>query len=114
EFARGERMVVILGDNIFQDDIAIYTERFARQGHGARVLLKKVADPDRFGVAEIRDDRIVGIEEKPCRPKSSYAVTGVYMYDDRVFDIIRGLKPSDRDELEITDVNNAYVARGEL
>ena len=113
-FARGEKMVVILGDNIFQDEIGLYVERFARQGRGARVLVKEVEDPHRFGVAEIRGDRIVGIEEKPAHPKSHYCVTGIYMYDDRVFDIVRALQPSGRGELEITDVNNAYVARGEL
>ena len=114
EFARGERMVVILGDNILQDDLGLYVERFARQGRGARVLLKEVDDPQRFGVAEIEGERIVGIVEKPKQPKSRYCVTGIYMYDDRVFDIVRGLKPSGRGELEISDVNNAYIARGEL
>ena len=114
EFARGERMVVILGDNLFQDDLGLFVERFARQGRGARVLLKEVEDPHRFGVPELKGDRIVGIEEKPSQPKSNYAVTGVYMYDDRVFDIIRGLERSQRGELEITDVNNAYIKRNEL
>jgi glucose-1-phosphate thymidylyltransferase len=113
-FARGERMVVLLGDNVFQDEIGLYVERFAQQGRGARVLLKQVDDATRFGVAEITGDRIVGIEEKPKQPKSSFAVTGIYMYDDRVFDIVESLRPSKRGELEITDVNNAYVARGEL
>src|SRR5262249_40691868 len=87
EFARAQRMVVILGDNIFEDGIGLYVERFAQQGRGARVLLKQVEDPTRFGVAEVRGDHIVGIEEKPRQPKSSYCVTGVYMYDDRVFDV---------------------------
>jgi glucose-1-phosphate thymidylyltransferase len=114
EFARGERMVVILGDNVFQDDLGLYVERFARQGRGARVLLKEVEDPHRFGVPELQGDRIVSIEEKPKEPKSNYAVTGVYMYDDRVFDIIRTLERSQRGELEITDVNNAYIKRNEL
>jgi glucose-1-phosphate thymidylyltransferase len=114
EFARGERMLVILGDNLFQDDLGLYVERFARQGRGARVLLKEVEDPERFGVPELKGDRIVAIEEKPSQPKSNYAVTGVYMYDDRVFDIIRGLERSQRGELEITDVNNAYIKRNEL
>ena len=114
EFARGERIVVILGDNIFQDDLGLFVERFARQGRGARVLLKEVEDPERFGVPELKGDRIVSIEEKPKNPKSNYAVTGVYMYDDRVFDIIRGLERSQRGELEITDVNNAYIKRNEL
>jgi len=113
-FARGEGVVVILGDNIFEDELGPYVERFAKQGPGARVLLKEVDDPQRFGVAEIEGERIVGIVEKPKQPKSRYCVTGIYMYDDRVFDIVRGLKPSGRGELEISDVNNAYIARGEL
>ena len=113
-FARGESMCVLLGDNIFEDELGLCAERFARQGHGARILLKQVEDPERFGVAEIKGDRVVGIEEKPAAPKSNWAVTGIYMYDDRVFDIVRTCKPSRRDELEITDVNNAYIARGEL
>ena len=113
-FARGESMCVILGDNIFQDDLGLYVERFARQGHGARILLKTVEDPQRFGVAELAGDRVVSIEEKPKSPKSNMAVTGIYMYDDRVFEIARTCKPSGRGELEITDVNNAYIARGEL
>jgi len=114
EFARGERMVVILGDNVFHDDLGLFVERFARQGRGARVLLKEVEDPHRFGVPELKGDRIVSIEEKPKEPKSNYAVTGVYMYDDRVFEIIRTLERSQRGELEITDVNNAYIKRNEL
>lgn len=114
DFARGEKIVVILGDNIFEDGIGLYVERFARQGRGARILLKEVTDPQRYGVAEVKESRVVGIEEKPERPKSNFAVTGIYFYDDRVFDIVQGLKPSGRGELEITDVNNAYIARGEL
>jgi len=113
-FATCEGVVVILGDNIFEDELGPYVERFAKQGPGARVLLKEVDDPQRFGVAEIEGERIVGIVEKPKQPKSRYCVTGIYMYDDRVFDIVRGLKPSGRGELEISDVNNAYIARGEL
>jgi glucose-1-phosphate thymidylyltransferase len=113
-FADGDRIVVILGDNIVQHGIADGVERFRRQAKGARVFLKKVADPQRFGVAEMRDGRIVGIEEKPKRPKSPYAVTGIYMYDAQVFDFIRPLRPSARGELEITDVNNSYIRRGEL
>jgi glucose-1-phosphate thymidylyltransferase len=114
EFARGERIVVILGDNVFADELGGFVEHFAQQGRGARVLLKEVPDPHRFGVPEIQGNRIVSIEEKPEHPKSRFAVTGVYMYDDRVFDIISGLRRSARGELEITDVNNAYIARGEL
>ena len=114
DFARGEKIVVLLGDNIFQDELGMYCERFARQGRGARILLKRVPDPQRYGVAEIEGSSIVSIEEKPLHPKSQYAVTGIYMYDDRVFDIVAQLRPSGRGELEITDVNNAYIKRGEL
>jgi glucose-1-phosphate thymidylyltransferase len=114
DFARGEKMVVILGDNIFQDELGLYVENFARQGKGARLLLQEVDDPHRFGVAELDGKKIKSIAEKPKDPKSNYAVTGIYMYDDRVFDIISGLKPSARGELEITDVNNAYIDRNEL
>jgi len=113
-FAEGNRVVVILGDNIVQDDIAPYVERFKQQDSGARILLKKVPDPERFGVPELDGERIVRIEEKPTAPKSQYAVTGIYMYDRRVFDFIRRLKPSHRGELEITDVNNHYIREGDL
>ncbi len=113
-FADGDRICVILGDNIMEEDIAPYVRAFQAQPSGARVLLKEVPDPERFGVAEIVGDRIVGIEEKPAAPKSRYAVTGVYFYDERVFGFIPGLKPSASNELEITDVNNAYVAAGDL
>ncbi len=113
-FAAGERMCVILGDNIIQDDITPFVKRYEDQPSGARLLLKEVADPERFGVPELDGDRIVRIEEKPSQPKSSYAVTGIYLYDRRVFDFCRNLKPSARGELEITDVNNAYIAAGDL
>ena len=113
-FAGGEKIVVILGDNLMEKSIRGYVERFERQGPGAKVLLKEVEDPGRFGVAELDGDRIVRIEEKPQQPKSPYAVTGIYMYDAKVFDIIKTCKPSARGELEITDVNNAYIARGEM
>ena len=109
-FAAGERICVILGDNIIQDDITPFVKRFEDQDSGARLLLKQVEDPERFGVAELDGEQIVSIEEKPEKPKSSYAVTGIYMYDRRVFDFCRKLKPSKRNELEITDVNNAYIA----
>ena len=114
QFANGHRMVVILGDNIFEDALTEYVKNFAVQKAGARIILKEVADPERFGVAELKGDRVIGIEEKPPKPKSNLAVTGVYMYDSNVFEIIRTLKPSARGEMEITDVNNAYIQRGEL
>ncbi|MFA5147235.1 MAG: sugar phosphate nucleotidyltransferase [Candidatus Omnitrophota bacterium] len=113
-FADNDRIVVILGDNIIEKDIRKPVEEFKRQPAGARILIKKVEDPDRFGVVEFDGKRIVSIEEKPRKPKSNYAVTGIYMYDNRVFDIIRTLKPSRRGEMEITDVNNAYLKKGEL
>jgi len=113
-FAGGEKMIAILGDNIFEDKLSKYAGKFAEQTKGAKIILKEVKDPNRFGVAEIKGDRIIGIEEKPKRPKSSYAVTGIYMYDATVFEVIRKLKPSARGELEITDVNNEYIKNGEL
>jgi len=113
-FAEGRRIVVILGDNILEDDITPYVRKFEHQDSGARILLKEVDDPQRFGVPELDGERIVRIEEKPAQPKSSYAVTGVYMYDRRVFDFIKRLKPSGRGELEITDVNNYYIKEGDL
>jgi glucose-1-phosphate thymidylyltransferase len=113
-FASGEPLAVILGDNIFQKHLKAPAERFLQQGGGARLLLKHVPDPERFGVAEIREGRILGIEEKPRKPRSNYAITGVYFYDSTVFDIIRTLRPSGRGELEITDVNNCYLQKGQL
>jgi glucose-1-phosphate thymidylyltransferase len=113
-FAGNDRIVVILGDNIIEKGIKKAVGEFLRQKSGARILLKKVDDPERFGVAELKNSKIVSIIEKPKKPKSPYAVTGIYMYDNRVFDIIKTLKPSGRGELEITDVNNAYLKRGEL
>jgi len=113
-FAGGDSIAVILGDNLVEKSIRPSVERFAASPLGARLLLKDVEDPWRFGVAELRDGRIVGIEEKPAQPKSSYVVTGIYLYDAQVFDIIRTLTPSARGELEITDVNNAYIRRGEM
>jgi glucose-1-phosphate thymidylyltransferase len=113
-FAEGSKTVVVLGDNILENSIKPYVDRFRKQKSGARVLLKKVDDPERFGVATMRGDRIAAIEEKPLKPKSDLAVTGVYMYDENVFDIVKTLKPSKRGELEITDVNNAYIKRGGL
>jgi glucose-1-phosphate thymidylyltransferase len=113
-FAGGDRLAVILGDNIFEDSLTGEVSLYRDQPAGARVLLKQVPDPQRFGVAEVKDGKVIGIEEKPKRPKSDYAVTGVYFYDDKVFEVIRTLRPSGRGELEITDVNNAYLKRGEL
>ncbi|MCL4439099.1 MAG: sugar phosphate nucleotidyltransferase [Firmicutes bacterium] len=113
-FVGDDSCTVILGDNIFEDEIAYHVADFASQDRGAKILLKKVEDPERYGVAELKGDRIVSIEEKPKIPKSNYCVTGIYMYDARVFNIVRTLKPSGRGELEITDVNNAYIAEGSL
>jgi len=113
-FSSGDKIVVILGDNIIEKDIKQAVKDFKKQTKGAKILLKKVDDPERFGVAELKGNKIVSIEEKPKKPKSDYAVTGVYMYDSKVFDIAKTLKPSKRGELEITDVNNAYIKRGEL
>ncbi len=113
-FADADPICVILGDNIIEGSIAGFIANFSKQKKGARVLLKEVDDPQRFGVPVIEGDRILRIEEKPEIPKSKYAITGIYIYDPEVFDIIRGLKPSGRGELEITDVNNAYIRKGEL
>ncbi|MFC1633237.1 sugar phosphate nucleotidyltransferase [Planctomycetota bacterium] len=113
-FAQGQPVAVILGDNIFQASLKSYAEKFMAQGAGARILLREVSDPQRFGVAELADGQIIGIEEKPQEPKSNFAVTGIYFYDGGVYDIIRTLKPSARGELEITHVNDAYIAKGQL
>jgi glucose-1-phosphate thymidylyltransferase len=113
-FVGRDQMVVILGDNVFQDSIADYVQKFINQEKGAKILIQEVTDPQRYGVPELDGDKIVSIEEKPTHPKSNYAVTGIYMYDDKVFNIIRTLKPSARGELEITDVNNAYIQLNEL
>jgi glucose-1-phosphate thymidylyltransferase len=113
-FAGDDRLCVILGDNVFEDDIGPFVERFDRQRRGARIVLKQVSDPTRFGVAEVKNGKILGIEEKPKKPRSDLAVTGIYFYDSGVFDFIRHLKPSGRGELEITDVNNGYLKAGKL
>ena len=113
-FADGDRICVILGDNIIEGSIREAVQAFEKQAAGARILLKQVPDAGRFGVAELRDNRVVGIEEKPKQPKSDYAVTGIYMYDESVFSKVRVLVPSDRGELEITDVNNAYIGEESL
>ncbi|MGO4788184.1 sugar phosphate nucleotidyltransferase [Paenibacillus sp. 2KB_20] len=114
QFAGGEPIAVILGDNVFEDDISTYVANFQGQRSGAKIIIKEVTDPNRFGVPEIQGSQIISIEEKPEKPKSNYAVTGIYMYDHTVFDIIKTLKPSARGELEITDVNNAYIKQGKL
>ncbi len=113
-FADGEKICVILGDNIIDGSIRAAADDFRNQSHGARLLLKEVHDAERFGVAEMQDGKIIGIEEKPSNPKSPYAVTGIYFYDNSVFDKIKTLKPSKRNELEITDVNNGYIAEDSL
>jgi glucose-1-phosphate thymidylyltransferase len=113
-FADDGSICVVLGDNIIENDICQAVENFKKQKDGAKILLKEVEDADRFGVAEIRGDRVVGIEEKPKKPKSNYAVVSIYLYDSTVFQKIRRLKPSGRGELEITDVNNFYIDEGKL
>ncbi|MBN2097261.1 MAG: NTP transferase domain-containing protein [Candidatus Omnitrophica bacterium] len=113
-FADGQRIVVILGDNIIEKSIKQDIDKFRKQPQGARILIKEVEDPQRFGVVELKGNKIIAIEEKPKKPKSNYAVTGIYMYDAEVFNIIKTLKPSARNELEITDVNNAYLKRNQL
>ncbi len=113
-FSDYEKIVIILGDNVIEGSIAQAVKDFRKQKEGAKILLKEVPDPERFGVAEIADGKIVKIEEKPKVPKSKYAVIGIYMYDAKVFDIIRTLKPSGRGELEITDVSNAYIKEGKM
>ena len=113
-FADGDQICVVLGDNIIEGSIREAADRFRKQPAGAHILLKEVQDAERFGVAEIASDRIVGIEEKPVKPKSNLAVTGIYMYDSTVFEKIKTLVPSGRGELEITDVNNAYIREGNM
>lgn len=113
-FAEEGKICVVLGDNLIETNIAHAVQAFERQKSGAKILLKEVPDPQRFGVAEIQGNRIVGIEEKPKLPRSNNAVIGIYLYDPAVFTIARTLKPSARGELEITDVNNEYIRRGEL
>ena len=113
-FADGEPICVVLGDNLIEYNIYQPARAFENQSRGAKVILKKVPDAQRFGVAEIRGDQVVRIEEKPKTPKSDYAVIGIYFYDSSVFEKIRRLKPSGRGELEITDVNNFYIEEGTL
>jgi len=114
DFADNDKIAVMLGDNVIESDITGAVKEFNRQEKGAKIFLKEVDDPERFGVAEIKDGRVINIAEKPEKPVSRYAVVGIYMYDNDVFEIIRSLKPSDRGELEITDVNNEYIKRGTM
>ncbi len=114
KFSEDDKIIAILGDNLFGEDLSIYINEYRKQEIGAKVLLKEVANPRRFGVAEIVDKKIKGIEEKPKTPKSKYVVTGMYMYDKKAFEMIKKLKPSARGELEITDVNNKYIEHGDM
>lgn len=114
-FAGKEAVTVILGDNVFEDSLRDYVADFQKQGHGAKILLQKVKDPERYGVAELdENNKVLSIEEKPAVPKSNYCVTGIYMFDSEVYNIVKSLKPSRRGELEITDVNNVYIQNGNL
>lgn len=113
-FADDEAVCVVLGDNIIEKHICDAVTAFEQQQTGAKILLKAVSDPKRFGAPELEGDKIVKIEEKPAQPKSDYAVIGIYLYDNSVFEIIETLRPSGRGELEITDVNNAYIERGTM
>ena|SRR5882672_8030252 len=113
-FAAKDSVCVVLGDNIIQGNIAVAVQAYKNQGRGAKIILKKVPDPARFGVPELSGQNVLRIEEKPSAPRSEYAVIGIYMYDGEVFDIIRTLTPSGRGELEITDVNNAYIKRDQM
>lgn len=113
-FARGEPICVVLGDNIIEGNIKKAVDDFKKQGGGAKILVKEVHDPERFGVATVKDGKVLKIVEKPKQPESNLAVIGIYMYDPSVFEICRTLKPSSRGELEITDVNNEYISRGNL
>jgi glucose-1-phosphate thymidylyltransferase len=113
-FGRGGRLAVILGDNIFQSSLAEFAASYRRQPSGAKILVQEVDDPGRYGVAVTEGNRVVKIIEKPPNPPSRMAVTGIYFYDQTVYEIIASLKPSRRNELEITDVNNAFIARGDL
>ncbi len=113
-FADDEPVCVVLGDNIIENNIRAAADDYRKQGKGAKILLKQVHDPQRFGVPELDGDKVIQIEEKPENPKSDFAVIGIYFYDNTVFDIIKTLEPSNRGELEITDVNNHYIRRGEM
>ncbi|HJX32047.1 MAG TPA: sugar phosphate nucleotidyltransferase [Thermodesulfobacteriota bacterium] len=114
EFADNGKICIVLGDNIIEKNIYGAVENFKKQKNGAKIIVKQVPDPERFGVPVLEGDTVIAIEEKPDVPKSNYAVIGIYMFDNTVFDIIRTLKPSQRGELEITDVNNVYIKRGNM
>jgi len=114
QFVGDDLSVVLLGDNIFEDSIVPFVEAFQAQGRGAKILIREAPDPQRYGVAEIGEGKVLSIVEKPAEPKSNYCVTGIYFYDADVFDMIKTLKPSGRGELEITDVNNDYISQGEM
>jgi len=114
DYLDGEKAIVILGDNVFEEDVVDHVREFVLSDEGAMIILTETERASSYGVAEIIDDKIVGIEEKPENPKSNLAVTGLYMYDSHVFDVIKKLKPSGRGELEITDVNNDYIDRGKM
>lgn len=113
-FVGDDQMVVILGDNVFEESIVPFVNNFRIQQNGAKILIQEVKDPQRYGVPELQGSNIISIEEKPSQPRSNYAVTGIYMYDNTVFNIVKTLRPSGRGELEITDVNNAYITKNEL
>ena len=113
-FANRDKIVVILGDNITTHSIKSYVDNFKKQGGGAKVLLRKVSDPERYGIAALDELKVIKIEEKPKNPKTNFAVIGIYMYDNKVFDIIKKIKPSARGEYEITSVNNEYIKNDEL
>jgi glucose-1-phosphate thymidylyltransferase len=113
-FAGKEKVAVMLGDNIIEKNFRQAKEDFDAQERGAKILLKEVVDPKPYGVAEVSSGKVLNIEEKPAQPRSNLAVIGIYFYDNEVFEIVKGLKPSGRGELEITDVNNAYIQRGQM
>ncbi len=114
DFSDNERIAVILGDNIIEDDLSEEIKDFEKGKFDAKIFLKEVEDPERFGVAELDGDKVIGIEEKPKNPKSNYAVVGLYLYTSEVFDVIKNLKPSARGEYEITDVNNHFIEKGKM
>lgn len=113
-FAEGEPIMLILGDNILEYAIADACNKFRQQKQGAKILLSQVENPKAYGVAEMEGERVTSIVEKPANPKSNWAVIGIYFYDNQVFNIVKTLKPSARNELEITDVNNAYIQQGQM